>query len=78
MRQPRRARNPRRWSDEDDGSKAPWSGGGPVWHKKGDDYYFGLFWEGMPDLNYDNPEVTQEMENVARFWLEEMGAARTP
>ena len=32
-----------RWSDKDDGSKAPWSGGGPVWHKKGDDYYFGLF-----------------------------------
>ena len=63
-----------RWSDKDDGSKAPWSGGGPVWHKKGDDYYFGLFWEGMPDLNYDNPEVTQEMENVTRFWLEEMGA----
>ena len=63
-----------RWSDKDDGSKAPWSGGGPVWHKKGIDYYFALFWEGMPDLNYDNPEVTQEMENVARFWLEEMGA----
>ncbi len=63
-----------RWSTKDDGSKAPWSGGGPVWHKKGDDYYFALFWEGMPDLNYDNPEVTQEMENVARFWLEEMGA----
>jgi glycosidase len=62
-----------RWSTQDDGSRTPWRGG-PVWHKRGDEYYFGLFWEGMPDLNYDNPEVTQEMENVARFWLEEMGA----
>jgi hypothetical protein len=39
----------------DDGSKAPWSGGGPVWHKQGDDYYFAMFWEGMPDLNYEQP-----------------------
>lgn len=63
-----------RWSPTDDGSRAPWSGGGPVWHQSGDDYYFGLFWEGMPDLNYDNPEVTAEMQNAARFWLDEMGA----
>lgn len=61
------------WSPTDDGSRAPWQGGGPVWHQRGDAYYFGLFWEGMPDLNYRNPEVTAEMERVARFWLEEMG-----
>ncbi len=63
-----------RWSPTDDGSRAPWMGGGPVWHRSGDDYYFGLFWEGMPDLNHENPEVTAEMQNAARFWLEEMGA----
>ncbi len=61
------------WSPKDDGSRAPWEGGGPVWHRRGDAYYFGLFWEGMPDLNYRNPEVTAEMQRVARFWLEEMG-----
>ena len=61
------------WRPSDDGSRAPWVGGGPVWHKQGDAYYFGLFWEGMPDLNYRNPEVTAEMQNAARFWLEEMG-----
>ena len=61
------------WSPSDDGSRAPWSGGGPVWHQRGDDYYFAMFWEGMPDLNYRNPEVTAEMQEVARFWLEEMG-----
>lgn len=62
-----------RWSPTDDGSKAPWAGGGPVWHKRGDEYYFAMFWEGMPDLNLENPAVTAEMQNVARFWLEEMG-----
>lgn len=62
-----------RWSATDDGSKAPWSGGGPVWHRLGDEYYFAMFWEGMPDLNLENPEVTAEMHDVARFWLEEMG-----
>ncbi len=45
------------------------------WHKNGtrNEYYYGLFWDQMPDLNYDNPEVTAEMHNVIRFWLEEMG-----
>jgi glycosidase len=60
------------WSEEDDGSLGNY--GGPVWHPWGDSYYFGFFWEGMPDLNYRNPAVTEEMERVARFWLEEMGA----
>ncbi|MFN2167931.1 MAG: alpha-amylase family glycosyl hydrolase, partial [Anaerolineae bacterium] len=60
------------WSEKDDGSLGNY--GGPVWHPWGDSYYFGFFWEGMPDLNYRNPAVTEEMERVARFWLEEMGA----
>lgn len=47
----------------------------PVWHKvpDRDEHYYGLFWSGMPDLNLANPEVTAELKNVARFWLEEMG-----
>ncbi len=63
-----------RWAAQDDGTTAPWSGGGPVWHKRGSEYYFAMFWDGMPDLNYATPDVTAEMENVARFWLEDMGA----
>jgi glycosidase len=46
------------------------------WHEspEGDgSYYYAFFWDQMPDLNYENPAVTQEMEAVARFWLEEMG-----
>lgn len=32
-------------------------------------YYYGIFWDGMPDLNYDTPEVRQAMANVKRDWL---------
>ncbi len=54
--------------------KGPWNQ--PVWHKVpgADDHYYGVFWAGMPDLNYRNPEVTREMIDVTRFWIEEMGA----
>lgn len=46
----------------------------PVWHRAGgrDEYYFGLFWSGMPDLNLASPKVRAEAENIARFWLEDM------
>jgi alpha-amylase len=51
-------------------SKTP----GDNWHKSPlrDEYYFGLFWSGMPDLNYENPAVLEEMKRVARFWLDTM------
>ncbi|MGB8984891.1 MAG: alpha-amylase family glycosyl hydrolase [Anaerolineales bacterium] len=39
----------------------------------GGEYYYALFWEGMPDLNYANPAVVAEMKKVARFWLREVG-----
>lgn len=46
----------------------------PVWHQSPvrDEYYFGLFWSGMPDLNLAHPPVRAEAEKIARFWLEEM------
>jgi glycosidase len=53
-----------------------WSAtGGSNWHKSPirDEYYYGLFWRGMPDLNYENPAVLEEMKRVARFWLDSLG-----
>jgi alpha-amylase len=46
-----------------------------VWHKSPvrDEYYYGLFWGGMPDLNYETPAVRREMEKVAAYWVKEMG-----
>jgi len=44
------------------------------WHRADNgDYYYGYFGEHMPDLNYTNPEVTAKMDDVARFWLQEIG-----
>jgi maltose alpha-D-glucosyltransferase/alpha-amylase len=33
-------------------------------------YFWHRFYSSQPDLNYDNPEVIQEMMNVMDFWLE--------
>ena len=41
-----------------------------TWHEADGRWYYGIFWEGMPDLNYATPAVTEEMTDVARFWLE--------
>ena len=35
-----------------------------------EDYYECNFWGGMPELNYDNDEVRQEIVNVAKFYLD--------
>ena len=45
------------------------------WHQaEGNaEYYYGFFNGGMPDLNYDNPEVRQEIKNIGRFWLTDVG-----
>ena len=59
------------WSPTERKSKG-WSV--PTWHKAPDrnEYYYGLFWQGMPDLNLANPAVTAEARNIVRYWLEEM------
>ncbi|MDN4069614.1 alpha-amylase family glycosyl hydrolase [Paenibacillus sp. FSL R5-0407] len=47
------------------------AGSGNPWHSAGGSHYKGIFWEGMPDLNFDNPEVRQEMKDTGLFWLEQ-------
>lgn len=54
------------------GFNSPW--GSEVWHRAADGgVYYGVFWDGMPDLDYTNPEVTADMQEVIRFWLEDIG-----
>lgn len=31
--------------------------------------YYSFFWKGMPDLNFDNPEVRSEVMNIGKYWL---------
>ncbi|MCP4150633.1 MAG: alpha-amylase [bacterium] len=49
---------------------SPHSKSNTVWHQAGDSYYYGLFYYGMPDLNYKNPEVIAEVKKVMKFWLD--------
>ena len=45
------------------------------WHKSegNEELYYGFFYGGMPDLNYDNPKVFEEIVEIGRFWLEDIG-----
>src|SRR5690606_33020219 len=43
------------WADQDPGYRGP--DGQVVWHARGGRYYYGVFWGGMPDQNYNNPAV---------------------
>ncbi|MEM6522350.1 MAG: alpha-amylase family glycosyl hydrolase [Bacteroidota bacterium] len=47
------------------------------WHAPNGDalaeHYYGFFWGGMPDLNFDSPRVRGEVYDIGRFWLEEVG-----
>jgi glycosidase len=62
-----------RWSATKPQGKGPW--GQEVWHRSSvrDEYYYGIFWHGMPDLNNVEPAVREEAKKVASFWLQEMG-----
>jgi alpha-amylase len=41
----------------------------PAFYGRDSKHYMGIFWQGMPDLNYDNQEVRDEMVNVGKFWM---------
>ena len=59
------------WEDDSPGWLGPW--GQEVWHEKDDEFYYGIFWEGMPDLNLRNDAVTAEMQDIGSYWLTEVG-----
>ena len=58
------------WSATNPEWKQPWGGNDPSWHSKNGAYYYGAFWSGMPDVNYNSPEAKAEMFRITRFWLE--------
>ncbi|MBN2658632.1 MAG: alpha-amylase [Spirochaetales bacterium] len=61
-----------RWADGRPDLKGPW--GQDVWHGAGGNRsYYGLFWSGMPDLNYNNEKVTEEVYDIIDFWLSDIG-----
>lgn len=58
------------WSNTPLSWQQPW-GGGSTWHSKNGAYYYGVFWGGMPDVNWTNPEAKAEMLRLARHWLQQ-------
>ncbi|MEN9562984.1 MAG: hypothetical protein RIR73_1228, partial [Chloroflexota bacterium] len=61
-----------KWSDTDPGTRGPW--GAQAWYQASNGkYYYAIFWDGMPDLNYANPAVQEEGKKIAAFWLQEVG-----
>jgi glycosidase len=59
------------WESSHPNFNGPW--GQNVWHLRNNSYYYGIFWHGMPDLNFKNEEVTTEIKDVVRYWYEDIG-----
>ncbi len=62
------------WRPGEDGVPNNWTSifGGPAWAKDEvtGDYYLHLFAEKQPDLNWENPQVRNEVYDLMRFWLD--------
>lgn len=41
-----------------------------TWDDEANAYYWHRFFDHQPDLNFDNPEVREEIREVIRFWLD--------
>jgi alpha-amylase len=60
------------WSDYNPGTPGPL--GNPAWHQANNgQYYYAVFDETMPDLNYNTPAVREESKKIASFWLQDIG-----
>jgi glycosidase len=57
------------WRTGDPGWTQPWGGTNPTWHPLNGFYFYGVFWGGMPDLNFRTPAVRREIERLASLWL---------
>lgn len=55
------------WNNTNPGFTGPW--GQNVWHNNSSGFYYGIFWGGMPDLNYRNQDLKNEMIAASEFWL---------
>ena len=46
--------------------------GGPCWEyvEKFDEYYLHLFDVSMADLNWSNPDVRKEVQDIVQFWID--------
>jgi alpha-amylase len=64
-------RNFYRWSTTNPNITGPW--GQQVWHARNNAFYYGLFFSGMPDINYDHAPAKDSIFAAARYWLQDVG-----
>ncbi len=64
-------RNFYRWETAPSSQTGPW--GQQLWYSKNGSNYYGLFWSGMPDLNYNYQPVKDSVFAIAKYWLQEVG-----
>ena len=61
-----------RWADETTEGvnlkQSVW--GSNVWRESESGWYYALFWEGMPDLNFETPAVRKEVISIVQYWLD--------
>jgi glycosidase len=59
------------WSETDPNWSPPWDifAKGSTWHPLNGAYFYGVFWDGMPDLNLKTPALREEVKRIASFWL---------
>jgi alpha-amylase len=58
------------WNSSNPGWNQPWGGNNTTWHANNGAFYYGVFWGGMPDVNWNDAEAKAEMLRLARYWLE--------
>jgi alpha-glucosidase len=56
------------WRDGSQAGSGPWGQDVMHGHENGR-FYYGVFWSGMPDINYRNQDAKDAMTNVAIYWL---------
>ncbi len=57
------------WRADNPGWTQPWGGSNPTWHSFNGQFFYGVFWSGMPDLNFRTKGVRKEILKTATFWL---------
>jgi len=61
-----------KWSASDPGTRGPWEA--KAWYPASNgQYYYAIFSDKMPDLNYDNLAVREEIKKITSFWLKDVG-----
>lgn len=54
----------------DSGERSPWHAvKGATYNEQ----YYGMFWSGMPDLNFDHLPVREAVFKIAQYWLKDVG-----